>query len=142
MRERGLVSILGALVLGGCVLGGAACSNEPIAGGFGPPSGYALVQGSVTHDDGRPVNEGMEVVLTRCELPVGGLAGSAQTGLDGGFSLRGELPPIGMPAGQDSLLVRCEVIAGGGFAESGPLDVFFFRPPSEPTALEVTLSGL
>jgi hypothetical protein len=135
------LSFVGGLALAGCALGGSACSDEPFPGDFGPSSGYALVEGSVTQGDGSPVDEGMEVVLTRCELPVGGLAGSAPTGPAGSFSVRGELPPIGMPEGQDSVLVTCELIAGGGFAESGPLDVYFYRPPRDPTVLEVSLFG-
>jgi hypothetical protein len=137
-RLRSL-SFVSGLALAGCALG--ACSDEPVQGDFGPPSGYAGVEGSVTQRDGSPVGEGMEVVLTRCELPVGGLAGSAPTGPAGRFLVRGELPPIGMPEGQDSVLVTCELIAGGGFAESGPLDVYFYRPPREPTVLQVSLSG-
>jgi hypothetical protein len=46
-----------------------------------------------------------------------------------------------MPEGQDSVLIACELIAEGGFAESGPLNVYFFRPPREPTVLLVSLSG-
>jgi hypothetical protein len=135
------LSFVGGLALAACVLGGSACSDEPISDDFGPPSGYAVVEGSVTRGDGSPVGEGMEVVLSRCGSPVGGWAGSAPTGPAGSFSVRGELPPIGVPEGQDSVLVICELVAGAGFAESGPLDVYFYRPPREPTVLEVSLSG-
>lgn len=88
---------------------------------------------------GAPVDEGMTVLVTRCEDPVRGRAGSGTTDAEGRFSVRGSLPPIGMPVGEDSISVVCEVFAGRGFAESGKLDIMFYRPPIQPAPTEVHL---
>lgn len=44
-----------------------------------------------------------------------------------------------MPVGEDSISVVCEVFAGRGFAESGKLDIMFYRPPIQPAPTEVHL---
>lgn len=136
-RHRGRLASAVVLVTA-CLI--TACDGDVIIDDFGPPSGYARVEGRLLRADGTPGPEGMEVALTRCGLPIGGLAGSSETVAGGDFSVVGELPPVDLfPAEADSLLVECELIAGRGFAESGVLDVYFFRRSREPTALHVDL---
>ena len=117
-----------------------ACGETDIDD-FGPPAGFAQVDGRVFTVDSVSVGEGMSVALTQCDLPVGGLAGRDETDAGGRFSIRGELPPIGaeFPLGVDSMRLGCEVIAGQAFARTGPVDVWFFRPGVEPTALVLEL---
>lgn len=118
------------------------CENGVEVDDFGPPSGYARVEGQVLRTDGGAGPEGMNVFLTRCGFPVGGLAGRSKTSALGRFSVTGELPPIDFfPVDMDSLLVECELIAGEGFAESGPVDVHFFRRSREPTVLRLDLQA-
>jgi hypothetical protein len=115
-----------------CTGGGPTRDGE-----FGPPSGFARVEGRVLRADGTAGPVGMRVALTRCGDPIGGFAGEATTTHGGEYSVVGALPPIGMRDGSDSVAVDCEIVAGGGFAESDEFAVYFFRPPREPTVLRV-----
>ena len=117
-RHRGLLA--GGLLVATCLI--TACDSDIIGDDFGPPSAYALVEGRVFRADETPGPAGMKVALTRCSLPVGGLAGSSTTVAGGHFSVEGAVPPVGFPE-VDSLQIECELIAGQGFAESGVIEV-------------------
>lgn len=136
-RGRALEGCVMIVIAGSCLFAGCSGDHDH---DWGPPSGYARVDGRVTYADGTPGPKDMEVALTRCGSPVGGLAGSSRTAAGGTFSVEGSLAPIDLfPQGSDSLKVQCELIAGQGFATSGPLDVYFFRRSREPTVLHVDL---
>lgn len=132
--------LLRALVLIGLASASSAC-EEPMFDDWGGPSGYAAIEGVVTLADGSAVPVDTEVSLTLCGFPIGGLAGKTRTGPGGSYSIRGELNPPDMPEAQDTLTVSCELIAGRFIARSGPIDVLFYRPPTEPTPIEVNFSG-
>ena len=136
LRCQRLIS-LAALSLGWLLA--SACDDGTIVDNWGPSAGHAVVAGRVYTAAGLSVAPGMEVALTRCGDPIGGFAGSATTDSRGAYAVRGDLPPVGvMPSLPDSLPVQCEVLAGRGFAESGPVQVYFFtRKP--PTALQLDL---
>jgi hypothetical protein len=136
-RDRPRLARVGILL---AVCLAAACDSGVIVDDFGPPSGYARIDGRLLRMNGTPEPEGMEVVLTRCGFPIGGLAGSSETGSGGSFSVIGALSPVDpFPAGSDSLGVECELIAGAGFAESGIIEVYFFRRSRDPTVLRLDL---
>lgn len=123
----------------GCLLLACACDDGTIVDDWGPSAGHAAVVGHVYTAAGLAVAAGMEVALTRCGDPIGGFAGNTTTDSQGAYSVRGDLPPVGvLPSLPDSLSVQCELRAGRGFAESGPVDLYFFiRKP--PTALQLDL---
>lgn len=116
-----------------------ACDDGTIVDNWGPSAGHAVVVGHVYTATGLPVAAGMEVALTRCGDPIGGFAGSTTTDSQGAYSVRGDLPPVGvLPSLPDSLSVQCELLAGRGFAESGPVDLYFFTG-KPPTGLQLDL---
>ena len=117
----------------------AGCNDGTIADDWGPSAGHARVEGHVFDASGARVAQGMEVALTRCGSPIGGYAGSATSDSQGAYSILGSLPPVGLlPELPDSLEVQCEIIAGRGYAESGPVNVLFFTR-TEPRPLRVDL---
>ena len=66
MRAAGFPAAL-LLMAGGCSDGRTIMDN------FGSPSGYAAVEAGVYCANGAGGPAGMDVVLTRCGYPVGGL---------------------------------------------------------------------
>jgi hypothetical protein len=133
VSSMGVLPVLLLSALGACS-GGTTIEDD-----FRGPRGYSRIQGQVLTSDGSGGPEGMEVALARCGHPVGGLAGTGSTGPGGEFTVLGALPPFGLPEGADSVLVTCELVAGRGFAESGPLEVYFFPADREPSVLWVEL---
>lgn len=117
----------------------AVCDGGTIVDDWGPSAGHTVVEGRVVNAGRAPVSAGMEVTITRCGDPIGGFAGRSQTLAEGRYSVRGDLPPVGvLPSLPDSLLVTCEILAGRGFAESGPIDLYFFTRKT-PTPLQLDL---
>lgn len=107
-----------------------AC-NDAIVDDFGPSGGWTLVEGQVRDAAGTGLS-GVEVLLTSCEPPIGGLAGEDMTGEDGSYSILGSLPPVGALPPDFSLedTVSCVVVAGRGLAQT-PLETQFFRELDE-----------
>ncbi len=118
------------------------CDDGIIVDDWGPSAGEAVVRGTVRDASGDPVAAGMEVLLTLCGPPVGGLAGRGSTDGAGGYSVTGGLPPAGAFPGPlpDSVLVTCTVVAGQGFARSAPSVIPFFSR-SEPRPVEIHLQA-
>ncbi|MEK9501398.1 carboxypeptidase-like regulatory domain-containing protein [Gaopeijia maritima] len=111
----------------------AGCEGPSDIDDYGGPSGYTRISGTVLGAGGEAVDPGTQVALTRCESPVGGLAGKTTTDSNGSYSLTGSLPPVGMPEGRNSIELECEVIVGLNVLASGPLDVTFHRTTSPDT---------
>lgn len=109
------------------------CEGPSDIDDYGGPSGYTRISGSVLRAGGEAVGPGTQVALTRCESPVGGLAGKTTTDSNGSYSLTGSLPPLVMPEGRNSIELECEVIAGLNVLASGPLEVTFHRTTSPDT---------
>jgi hypothetical protein len=117
------------------ILGSFGCSGGSTEwDDFGSPA-YTRIQGIVFDSDGSRASAGMEVLLTLCEMPIGGFAGRTVTTEDGEYDLTGELPAVGFPAGADSVSVVCQILVGDDFASSGEIEVYFYLRPVDQVAV-------
>ena len=126
----------------GVALALVAC-DQVVVDDWGPPAGYASIDGRVTRASGAPVASA-EVAFARCDAPLGGFLGAAATGSDGGYHLEGALPPRGaFPSSMnaDTLRVRCRVIVNRDGVARDSIDVQFRRerPAAPLQALDVVL---
>ena len=117
----------------------ASCGDDIVGDDFGPPAGWSRVNGAVFRANGSPAAD-MEVLVTACALPVGGLAGSSKTSATGVFTIDAKLPPTGWVSASvvDTMQTGCVVIAGRGFA-SQSIALRWSRNRSQAPAQEVTL---
>lgn len=138
--SRRLLAALAAGPFGAAAIALAlsSCAAPSEVDDFGGPSGFARLEGTVTTSSGEPAS-GMDLALTRCGSPIGGLAGTSASQSDGSYELLASLPPAGFPSGPDSIAVRCELMAGMDFATSGELDVYFFPAAAVPSIQRVDL---
>jgi hypothetical protein len=110
----------------------AACDPGIIRDDWGPPAGYAAVEGTVTRlDTGAPLASA-EVWIARCDELIGYL-GSTHTDERGTYHVTGSLPPVGAMGGVslDTLRVRCEAGVSRGTASLDSVSLQFFRTRGE-----------
>jgi hypothetical protein len=126
--------ITGALL----TLAVVACdASETTDSTFKPPTeGIGEVVGSVMYADGRPRGNA-EILVTRCESPIGGLGGQGATDPAGDFAVTVELPPY-VPLADFTRELHCTVVAARGFARA-PVDVIFTAPNAERVPVRVDL---
>jgi hypothetical protein len=99
-----------------------ACTNV-IAGDWGPPAGYGLVEGTVSRSGGGTAT-GVTVSVWQCDEPMEG-GGSAQTTGSGRYEVELRLPPVGVMSGldADTLTVSCVVVANQDSTSKISVDV-------------------
>jgi len=110
--QRGRVTYVAATAPGrGCFTTQALSRSQSIS--WGPPAGYAAVQGTIRLGSGVP-GPNTRVNITRCTDPIGGFFGEDVSDQQGGYRVHGSLPPVGVipRSTVDSLLVRCDVCVG------------------------------
>jgi hypothetical protein len=101
-----------SLILFAVVLQLACREGYRIVDDFGPPAGYAAVQGTIRYGSGVPTPN-TRVTFTRCANPIGGSFGEDISDHQGGYRVDGSLPPDVLPrATLDTLRVRCDVFVG------------------------------
>jgi hypothetical protein len=95
----------------------AACDNT-IVDEWGGPAGWSRVMGTVVRSNGTGAAD-LEILVTRCASPLGGLAGTGRTGPNGSFAVDASLPPAGVLLASviDTLHTECTIVADRGFAE-------------------------
>ena len=80
---------------------------------WGPPAGYAAVQGTIRDASGTPAPNTW-VSITRCSDPIGGFFGQSIADQQGSYRVDGSLPPVGvLPRSTlDTLRVHCDILLG------------------------------
>ena len=106
---------------------------------WGPPAGYAAVEG-VVRDTTGAIKSGASVRVTLCTDPIGGFLGQVTSAQDGSYRVSGMLPPVGvMPQlSLDTLHVACSIGAGVENATIPQMDsitVRFYATPEEVVPL-------
>jgi hypothetical protein len=124
------VSVVGSCV--GFLLIAAACDIGVIRDDWGPPAGYAAVEGTVTRQGTGARVTAAEVWIARCDGLIGHL-GSGHTDERGVYRVTGSLPPVGAMPGVslDTLRVRCEAGVRPDTASLDSVSLRFFRTPAE-----------
>ena len=90
----------------------SACDDDGIIReDWGPPAGYAAVEGTVTLVGAGIPGAGLELLFTRCASPIGGYLGRTVADAQGRYRLDGALPPSRLLPNLvvDTLRVRCHV---------------------------------
>jgi hypothetical protein len=110
---------------------------------WGPPAGYAAVEGTIRFASGAPAPN-TRVNITRCTSPIGGFFGEDVSDQEGGYRVNGRLSPSPLPRSTlDSLLVRCDVLVGerGAAAVVDTVTVRFAVSPDSvvPIVRDLTL---
>ncbi len=88
----------------------SACGDAMSGDGWGPPAGFALLDGTVQLADGGPA-VGVEVSFSRCGEPIGGYLTSTTSSSAGTFQVEAHLPPVGLRPRlvAESVQLRCQV---------------------------------
>ena len=107
-------SLLTGSVIPCLVLAHLACRDGyVIIDNWGPPAGYAAVQGTIRDVSGTPAPNTW-VSITRCNDPIGGFFGKSIADEQGSYRVDGSLPPVGVlpRSALDTLRVHCDIFLG------------------------------
>jgi hypothetical protein len=88
------------------------CRDPVIIDDFGPPPGFAAIQGTIRDNANNP-RANMPILVSRCGSPIGGFFGADTSTQQGQYRIEGALHPVLPPsASVDTLRVRCDVFLG------------------------------
>lgn len=119
----------------------AACADERIiVDDWGPPVGYARLNGTVQQADGAPAAN-VGVTFTRCGPPIGGFLTAATTTAAGTFEATAHLPPIVAVSRfvVDTLQLRCAVLLDRASIARDSVTVRFGAAAATAPTTRVTL---
>jgi hypothetical protein len=78
-----------------------------------PAAGWAVVMGNARYANGNPVRNA-EVLVTACDQPIQGLAGTGRTDENGDYRVVAQMP-AGAPG---DAIVECRVVVARGLAQA------------------------
>src|SRR6266550_6761502 len=103
---------------------------------WGPPAGYAAVQGAIRDASGTPAPN-TAVSITRCSDPIGGFFGKSIADQQGSYRVDGSLPPVGvLPQSMlDTLHVHCDILLGAPGAATAVDTITLHFAPSRDSVV-------
>jgi hypothetical protein len=99
-------------MLAGALVLAASCTSGLRPAIERPAAGFALVQGKARYANGNPVRNA-EVLVTACDQPIQGLAGTGRTDGNGDYRVVAQMP-AGSPG---DAIVECRVVLARGLAQ-------------------------